>query len=256
MRLGSFLRRAPAGAPWRRRQWRRCVSPSSPCSRSTSRTRPALTSLRPVRRRGPPVASQDEASAAVVFAAAALVMGSRGRIEDAVRDVKVSTRMVETFRDLAPWYEAEARITLARALLQLDDAAHARAHLADAGAYMSRVEDAPVLTRWLEDALELTDLVACTVAVDGRRVAGAASAAYAPELQRDCRPVKCLNQYCEVACEGDLSQARRLLTQRGGRNRAGCRSHPRAGTPDLIDRQLASKGRSSQGPARRGSACG
>ncbi len=68
--------------------------------------------------------------------------------------------MVETFRDLAPWYEAEARITLARALLQLDDAAHARAHLADAGAYMSRVEDAPVLTRWLEDALELTDQVA------------------------------------------------------------------------------------------------
>ena len=103
---------------------------------------------------------ENEASAAVVFAASALVMGSRGRIEDAVRHVKVSTRMVETFRDLAPWYEAEARITLARALLQLDDAAHARAHLADAGAYMSRVEDAPVLTRWLEDALELTDQVA------------------------------------------------------------------------------------------------
>jgi LuxR family maltose regulon positive regulatory protein len=70
--------------------------------------------------------------------------------------------MVETFRDLAAWYEAEARITLARALLQLDDATHARAHLTDADVYMSRVEDAPVLTRWLEDTLELTDQVAAS----------------------------------------------------------------------------------------------
>ena len=68
--------------------------------------------------------------------------------------------MVETFRDLAPWYEAEARITLARALLQLDDATHARAHLLDARVYMRRVDDAAVLTRWFEDALEQTDQVA------------------------------------------------------------------------------------------------
>lgn len=103
---------------------------------------------------------EGEASAAVVFATSALVFGMRGRIGDAVRHVKVSTRMVEEFRDHAPWYEAEARITLARALLQLDDATHARAHLVDAGVYMRRVEDAPVLTRWLDDALELTDQVA------------------------------------------------------------------------------------------------
>ena len=105
---------------------------------------------------------EDEASAAVVFATSALVMGRRGRIEDAVRDVKASTHMVETFRDLAPWYEAEARITLARALLQLDDASHARAHLVDASLYMRQMEDAPVLTRWLESALALTDQVAAS----------------------------------------------------------------------------------------------
>ena len=103
---------------------------------------------------------EDEASAAVVFATSALVFGIRGRVKDAVKHVKVSTRMVEEFRDLAPWYEAEARITLARALLQLDDATHARAHLLDARVYMRRVEDAAVLTRWLEDALEQTDQVA------------------------------------------------------------------------------------------------
>jgi len=105
---------------------------------------------------------EEEASAAVIFATSALVLRRRGRVKDAVRHVKVSTRMVETFRDLAAWYEAEARITLARALLQLDDATHARAHLMDAGVYMRRVEDAPVLTRWLEDALERTDQVAAS----------------------------------------------------------------------------------------------
>jgi LuxR family maltose regulon positive regulatory protein len=103
---------------------------------------------------------EEEASAGVVFATSALVFGMRGRVEDAVKHVKVSTRMVEEFREFAPWYEAEARITLARALLQLDDATHARAHLVDAGVYMRRVEDGPVLTRWFEDALELSEQVA------------------------------------------------------------------------------------------------
>ena len=93
--------------------------------------------------------------------------------------------------------------------------------------YMRRVEDAPVLTRWLEDALELTDQVAASAPwpLTAGRAADPPSAAHPPQLQRDRRPAVRLDQYGEVARKGDLSQARRLLTHRGGRNRAGGRSH-------------------------------
>jgi LuxR family maltose regulon positive regulatory protein len=105
---------------------------------------------------------EEEASAAVVFATFALVFGRRGRVEDAVSHVKVSTRMVDMFSDFAPWYEAEARITLARALLQLDDVTHARAHLTDAESYLRQVGESPVLRQWLDEARQATEQVAAS----------------------------------------------------------------------------------------------
>ena len=158
--------------------------------------------------------------------------------------------MVETFRDLAPWYEAEARITLARALLQLDDAAHARAHLADAGAYMSRVEDAPVLTRWLEDALELTDQVAAApwpLTAAELRVLHLLPTHLSYSEIADRLSVS--TNTAEDACEGDLSQARRLLidSPRRSRPRRLPVSSVAAGTPGLTAVSLCYAGPPRQG---------
>ena len=55
--------------------------------------------------------------------------------------------------ELSPWYEAEARITLARALLLLDDGLAARtpSRRRRAG-YLRNVGDASVLQEWLDQA--------------------------------------------------------------------------------------------------------
>ncbi|MEK6271171.1 MAG: LuxR C-terminal-related transcriptional regulator [Actinomycetota bacterium] len=102
---------------------------------------------------------------ALVFAVSALVRATSGRIEDANRDVKHSTRLLRLLTELSPWYEAETRIVLARALLALDDVAAARDHLADAARYLHQTPDAVVLQEWLEVALRETESAA---SVDGR----------------------------------------------------------------------------------------
>ena len=87
-------------------------------------------------------------TSALLFAVGALVQARRGRAADARRDVKRTNALLETLVDLSPWYEAEARIVVARALALLDDIPGARAHLADAGRFVARVPDAPLLTEW------------------------------------------------------------------------------------------------------------
>jgi LuxR family maltose regulon positive regulatory protein len=67
--------------------------------------------------------------------------------------------------DLSPWYEAEARITLARALLLLDDVVAARANLAAAGRFLRNVNDAVVLREWLDAAWAEAETAG---SVDGR----------------------------------------------------------------------------------------
>ena len=86
---------------------------------------------------------------AFVFAISALIRARRGRIEDAARDAKRATRLLELLTDLSPWLEAETRIVLARALVLLDDVPAARDHLADAGRYLRQTPDAVVLREWL-----------------------------------------------------------------------------------------------------------
>ena len=98
------------------------------------------------------VGLEEEASAANVFATSAVTLARRGRVADATRHVKLSTRNLAGFSDFAAWYEAQVRITLARALLLLDDVAGARAHLRDAGSYLRSVADAVVLREWHREA--------------------------------------------------------------------------------------------------------
>ena len=94
----------------------------------------------------------DHPTQALVFAVAALVRGRRGESGTAKADAKAAVRLLSGLTDLSPWYEAEVRITLARALLVLDDALAARTHLADAGRYLRKVSDAVVLRGWLDAA--------------------------------------------------------------------------------------------------------
>ncbi len=96
-------------------------------------------------------------TSALLFAVGALVRARRGRAADARRDVKRASELLETLSDLSPWYEAEARIAVARALALLDDIPGARAQLADAGRFVTQVPDAPVLSEWSQLAWREAD---------------------------------------------------------------------------------------------------
>jgi LuxR family transcriptional regulator, maltose regulon positive regulatory protein len=94
----------------------------------------------------------DYPTQALVFAASALVSARRGLVDDATRDVRSSARLLAMLSHMSPWYEAETRITLARAQLLLDDVPAARALLSDSARYLRQVQDARVLREWLEQA--------------------------------------------------------------------------------------------------------
>jgi LuxR family transcriptional regulator, maltose regulon positive regulatory protein len=94
----------------------------------------------------------DYPTQALVFAVSALVGARRGRSDAASADAKTSVRLLSGLTELSPWYEAETRITLARALLLLDDGLAARTHLTDAARYLRNAEDATVLHEWLDRA--------------------------------------------------------------------------------------------------------
>jgi LuxR family transcriptional regulator, maltose regulon positive regulatory protein len=96
-------------------------------------------------------------TSALLFAAAALVRARRGRMALASSDVKRAIQLLGTLSDISPWYEAEVRIAVGRALIQLDDIAGARAQLADAGRFLNRTPDATVLGDWLEQAWREAD---------------------------------------------------------------------------------------------------
>ena len=91
-------------------------------------------------------------TSALVYAASALVRARRGQVDDAIRHAKRCDRLLTQLTDLSPWYEAEARIVLARALLLLDEVPEAHAHLAEASGYLHQAPDAVVLQEWFEAA--------------------------------------------------------------------------------------------------------
>lgn len=101
----------------------------------------------------------DYPTSALVFAVSALVRARLGRVENALRDARRSDRLLEQLIEFSPWYEAETRIVLARALLLLDDVPAARTHLADARRYLERVPDAAVLDEWHRRALQEAESV-------------------------------------------------------------------------------------------------
>jgi len=80
----------------------------------------------------------DEPTSALVFAVSSMVRAHRDRVEDAQVDRKRATDLLTILEDQAPWFEAEARIALARAALRLGDVTGARTVLGEASRTVSR----------------------------------------------------------------------------------------------------------------------
>ena len=95
---------------------------------------------------------QNYATLALVFAVSGLVRAHRGMSEEARRDTRQSVRLLARLNDFAPWYEAETRLTLARAALRLGQVTEARARLADAEGHVRDTPDSPVLREWLDES--------------------------------------------------------------------------------------------------------
>jgi LuxR family maltose regulon positive regulatory protein len=107
----------------------------------------------------------DDATSALAFAAAGLAQARRGRADIADRNLSSAATLLDGLNDFSSWYVAETRIVIARALLLLDDVAGARARLAEAGRFVQRTSDAPVLNQWTEAAWQEAD---ASQAVSGR----------------------------------------------------------------------------------------
>ena len=89
---------------------------------------------------------------ALVYAVSALTRSHTGPVGDADRDLRTASRLVDRFVDFIPWYEAETRITLARASLGLSDVAGARSLIAEAARLVRRSPESPTLSAWVTEA--------------------------------------------------------------------------------------------------------
>jgi len=90
--------------------------------------------------------------AALVYAVSALARSHRGPVDDANRDLRTSNRLTARLVDFIPWYEAETRVTLARASLGLSDVAGARSLLAEAARMVRKIPESPTLRAWVREA--------------------------------------------------------------------------------------------------------
>jgi LuxR family maltose regulon positive regulatory protein len=93
-------------------------------------------------------------------AVSALAWSEAGDVARARSHAAEARRRLARRGEGAPWYEAEARILLARALLRLSDAESARRLLSDTSRALRRTPDAVVLRRWTEDAWARADMFA------------------------------------------------------------------------------------------------
>jgi LuxR family maltose regulon positive regulatory protein len=96
-------------------------------------------------------------TSALVFAVSALDRARRGRVDEAQRDLRDGLRRLTALGEFTPWYEAEARVLLARAALRLGDVVRARTLLAEASRIARRAPDATVLSEWLRESWESAD---------------------------------------------------------------------------------------------------
>ena len=99
----------------------------------------------------------DEPASALTFAVAAAVQAHHGRVDEAKRSLGHATELIVALGDFIPWYDASARILLARAALGLADVARAGTLLAEASRMARRAADATIFPEWLDDAWRRVD---------------------------------------------------------------------------------------------------
>ncbi|HEY6762497.1 MAG TPA: LuxR C-terminal-related transcriptional regulator [Baekduia sp.] len=102
----------------------------------------------------------DPASCGLVYAVSGFARAYRGCAEDARADVEEAQRLLGAGDGVAPWYDAHARLALARAHLRLSDVTAARALTAEAARRAARIPDAVRLRAWLDDAWARADTFA------------------------------------------------------------------------------------------------
>jgi LuxR family maltose regulon positive regulatory protein len=91
-------------------------------------------------------------TAALAFAVSAFVRSRRGKTEEAAADLRTGIRLMRRLDEFAAWYEAQARVVLARAAAGLDRIDPARELLDEARRLLREMPDASLLARWLEEA--------------------------------------------------------------------------------------------------------
>jgi LuxR family transcriptional regulator, maltose regulon positive regulatory protein len=89
-------------------------------------------------------------TAALIFAVSAAARSHRGQVEEATADRRRALKLLAGLNDFAPWYDAEARIALARTALRLSDPVSARGLLTEASRVLRQTPDAVVLRQWLD----------------------------------------------------------------------------------------------------------
>jgi LuxR family transcriptional regulator, maltose regulon positive regulatory protein len=89
---------------------------------------------------------------ALVYAVSALTRSHAGPVADAHRDLRTARRLIEGLVDFIPWYEAETRVTLARASLGLSDVSGARSLIAEAARLVRRIPESAKLRAWVTEA--------------------------------------------------------------------------------------------------------
>jgi LuxR family maltose regulon positive regulatory protein len=99
----------------------------------------------------------DYPTMALVFAVLALFRARQGDVAGAHEDTRVAKRLLGRVKDFIPWYEAETRIVLARALHRLDDRPGARELLSEATRHLRQTPDAALLDQWLRNASAALD---------------------------------------------------------------------------------------------------
>lgn len=93
----------------------------------------------------------DHPTAALVFAVSALVRSHRDRVEDAQADRRRASDLLTRLVDYVGWYDAEARVALARAALRLGDVTGTRTLLGEASRAVARDPEAVVLRAWIDE---------------------------------------------------------------------------------------------------------
>ncbi len=87
----------------------------------------------------------------LVYAVSALIRARGQRVEAAQADRRHALGLLAALVEGPPWYEAEARVTLARAALRLGDVVGTRALLDEAARRLRRPDDAPLASGWIAD---------------------------------------------------------------------------------------------------------